>query len=190
MYKRQILFKGEEGNNEAIYRTQYSIEDANKVLAAAGKEPLQFYDAANTNKYLVDKNGQWSATAANEYMTTALTSYNDSNNNMIELVICNNDNMAEGAITALNTVGYNLGGNDKTIPVFGVDATDAAKQLISSGKMVGTIKQDAQEMAKTIAHLAQNSVKGEDLMKDTGDYTIDEGVKKVRIAYHKYLGNE
>ena len=28
-----ILFKGEEGNNEAIYRSQYSVEDANEVLA-------------------------------------------------------------------------------------------------------------------------------------------------------------
>ena len=28
---------------------------------------------------------------------------------MIELVICNNDGMAEGAISALNDKGYNLG---------------------------------------------------------------------------------
>ena len=96
-----ILFKGEEGNNEAIYRTQYAVEDADKVLKEEGKPALSFYDGSNPNKYLVDKNGQWSAAAANEYMTTALTSYNEANNNMIELVICNNDGMAEGAVTAL-----------------------------------------------------------------------------------------
>ena len=61
---------------------------------------------------------------------------------MIELVICNNDGMAEGAVSALNDKGYNLGtGKDcKMIPVFGVDATDAAKQLIADGKMTATVK--------------------------------------------------
>ena len=39
-----ILFKGEEGNNEAIYRTQYSVEDANRVLEESGKGKLKFYD--------------------------------------------------------------------------------------------------------------------------------------------------
>ena len=37
-----ILFKGEEGNNEAIYRTQYSVEEANKILAQNDKEALSF----------------------------------------------------------------------------------------------------------------------------------------------------
>ena len=43
----------------------------------------------------------------------------------------------------------------KTIPVFGVDATDAAKQLIKDGKMTGTIKQDAEGMADCIADLTK-----------------------------------
>lgn len=68
-----------------------------------------FYDASNTDRYLLDKDGKWSAQAANEYMTTALTSYNTTNNNMVEVIICNNDNMAEGAITALQTAGFNTG---------------------------------------------------------------------------------
>ena len=183
-----IMFKGEEGNNEAIYRTQYAVEDANKVLTSAGKQPLVFYDSANPNKYLVDKNGQWSAAASNEYMTTALTSYNEANNNMIELVICNNDGMAEGAVTALNSVGYNSGGNGKSVPVFGVDATDAAKSLIKDKKMAGTIKQDAEGMAKTIQTLTKNCIDGKDILADTEDLNKDEGVAKIRIAYAKYLG--
>lgn len=182
-----IMFKGEEGNNEAIYRTQYSVEDANKILTAAGKKELKFYDAGNPNKYLVDKNGQWSAAAANEYMTTALTSYSDSKNNMIEMVICNNDNMAEGAITALNVAGYNTG-SGKSIPVFGVDATDAAKSLIAAGKMTGTIKQDAEGMSKAIALLASNGLGSGSLMDGTDSYNVDDDVAKIRIAYAKYLG--
>lgn len=183
-----VMFKGEEGNNEAIYRTQYGVEDADKILTAAGLNPLRFYDASNPNKYLVDKNGQWSAAAANEYMTTALTSYSESNNNMIELVICNNDGMAEGAISALNAAGYNLGGTGKSIPVFGVDATDAAKELIKAGKMTGTVKQDAEGMAEALAHLAANALGGKNLLDGTDDYQIDSAVAKIRIPYAKYLG--
>ena len=185
-----VLFKGEEGNNEAIYRTQYSVEDANKILAENGKEPLMFYDANNPNKYLVDKNGQWSAAAANEYITTALTSYSESNNNMIELVICNNDGMAEGAISALGSAGYNLGGDGKSIPVFGVDATDAAKELINNKRMTGTIKQDAEGMADAIARIVRNGLGNSDLLEGTGDLTIDKDVRKIRIAYDKYLGEK
>ena len=184
-----ILFKGEEGNNEAIYRTQYAVEDANLKLSEAGKPKLVFYDAANTNGYLVDQSGAWSATAANQYMTTALASYNDTNGNMIELVICNNDGMAEGAITALNTVGYNTGaGGGKRIPVFGVDATDAARNLIGGGKMTGTIKQDAQGMAQLLAKLAANALGEGGLLDGTEGYQRDANVAKIRIAYEKYLG--
>ena len=184
-----ILFKGEEGNNEAIFRTQYAVEDANRLLTEAGKPKLAFYDPSNTNGYLVDQSGAWSATAANQYMTTALASYNDAGNNMIELVICNNDGMAEGAITALNTVGYNTGAEGgRIVPVFGVDATDAARNLIGAGKMAGTIKQDAQGMAKVLAHLAANAMAGKPLMEGTEDYHKDPDVAKIRIAYEKYLG--
>ena len=186
-----ILFKGEEGNNEAIYRTRYSVEEADKILTAAGKKPLRFYDESNPNKYLVDRNGQWSASAANEYMTTALTSYSEKHNNMIELVICNNDGMAEGAISALNAAGYNLGDSSKFIPVFGVDATDAAKELIKNGKMAGTIKQDAEGMAKAIATIAENGLSDtSDLLLNMSEYNIDENVAKIRIAYSKYLGED
>lgn len=185
-----ILFKGEEGNNEAIYRTQFSVEMANEALAKAELNPLRFYDKGNPNKYLVDRNGQWSAAAANEYMTTALTSYSESKGNMIELVICNNDGMAEGAISALNSAGYNLGTEkSRQIPVFGVDATAAAVDLIKKGKMSGTIKQDASGMAKAVTKIAENGLtEGKKLTDGMSDYNVDKDVLKVRISYSKYLG--
>ena len=112
------------------------------------------------------------------------------NNNMVELVIANNDGMAEGVISALNDKGYNLGdGNCTTIPVFGVDATDAAKQLIADGKMTGTIKQDAEGMANGIAYLAKNIQAGKDLMADTDSFNISEKVSnKIYIPYATYTG--
>lgn len=184
-----ILFKGEEGNNEAIYRTKYSVEKANELLTAAGKKPLKFYDSANSNGYLVDQNGQWSSAAANDYMNTALASHNAASGNMIELVICNNDSMAEGAISALNAAGYNKGGSSPAIPVFGVDATEAAKTLIKDGKMVGTVQQDAAGMANALALLVQNALdENKDLMAETESLPVDEAVRKIRIPYAKFLG--
>ena len=184
-----VMFMGEKGNNEAIYRTQYSVENANKKLVAAGKPELTFYDKANTDKYLLDRDGKWSAQAANEYMTTILTSYNPQNKNMVELIICNNDGMAEGAISALSAAGYNTGAEGAvTVPVFGVDATSAAVSLIGSGKMAGTIKQDAEGMAKAIMETVDNGLGGKDVLDGMSDYQIDDAVDKVRIHYSKYLG--
>lgn len=184
------MFMGQLGNVEAIYRTQFGVEDANAVLKENGKPELEYFDSSNKDCFQVDQDGNWSATAANNFMTTNLSQYNEANDNMIELIICNNDGMAEGAISALNDKGYNLGdGKSTTIPVFGVDATDAAKQLIADGKMTGTIKQDADGMAECIAFLTKNAASGKELMDSTDTYNISDKVSnKIYIPYATYTG--
>ena len=39
------MFMGQLGNVEAIYRTQYGVEDADAVITAAGKPALEYFDA-------------------------------------------------------------------------------------------------------------------------------------------------
>ena len=185
-----VLFMGEKGNNEAIYRTKYAVENADAKLSAAGKPALTFYDPSNTDKYLLDREGKWSAQAANEYMTTLLSSHSTANKNMVELIICNNDGMAEGAISALNAAGYNMGKDSTTIPVFGVDATSAAQSLIKAGKMSGTIKQDAVGMADAILKSVQNGLAGKGIFEGLTDANIDKDVSKLRIPYAVYLGEK
>ncbi len=182
-----VMFKGQEGNAEAEARTQFGVEDANAVLTAAGKPELVYYNASATDKYLVDQGGKWSAQAANDYMSSILPEYSEANGNMVELIICNNDGMAEGAVSALQGAGYNTG-DGKTIPVFGVDATDSAKQLINEGKMTGTIKQDAEGMASTIVNLVSSVKNGGNLMDNTSSFNVDEGVAKIRVPYATYTG--
>lgn len=182
------MFKGQEGNQEAIARTEFAVKDANAILTAAGKPELVYYDAANTNKYQVDQQGQWSAAAATDYMNTNLSRFNEANNNMIELVIANNDEMALGAITALQEKGYNNGGNSKLIPVFGVDATEAAKNAIKNGTMIGTIKQDADGMAEAISTIVQNLVNGKKMFDSVAAEKVVENWR-VNIPYSTYLGN-
>ncbi len=187
-----VMFKGQEGNPEAEYRTQYGVEDANAVLEEAGKPAMAFYDPSNTQKYLVDQTGAWSAQAATDYMNTILGQYNDGNNNMVELVIANNDSMAEGAISALQSVGYNVEGGDKSIPVYGVDALASAVEKIDAGIMTGSVKQDGEAMAATIATLVGNIQSGAALMDNTDQYTLatdDAGetiANKILVPYSLY----
>lgn len=189
------LMKGDEANVEAIYRTQYGVEDANAVLTEAGKPEMVYFDAANAAGYQVDLNGAWSAQAATDYMNTNLASFNEANGNMIEVIICNNDNMAEGCISALEVAGYNTGAEGaKVIPVFGVDATDSAKELIGAGKMTGTVKQDAEGMAAAIAAAVEAVGAGSTMadalaaIVDSAEmYSLAEGIaNKLFVAYAPY----
>ena len=187
------MFKGEEGNAEAIFRTQFGVEDADKILTAAGKPALEYFDAAASQKWQTDLEGAWSAKAAKDYMDTNLVTFNESNKNMIELVICNNDGMAEGAVASLQQAGYNKSGAH-VIPVFGVDATDAAKTLIKEGAMIGTVKQDANGMAVAICQTVKAIADGKtpvDAMASLTDerFTIAKDCNsKLYVSYAPYTG--
>jgi methyl-galactoside transport system substrate-binding protein len=182
------LFKGQQGNAEAEARTKYSVEDANKILNKNGKPSLVFYDSKNTNGYLVDQDGTWSNAAANNQMKTILSAYSEAVKNMVELVIANSDEMALGAIAALNEAGYNKEGG-KTIPVFGVDATDAARAKINAGFMTGTIRQDAKGMAEAIIEIANNFITDEDIFDGIEEENVI-GKWRVNIPYSAYTGED
>lgn len=181
-----VMFKGQEGNLEAIARTQYGVEDADKILTQAGKPQLQFYDEANQNRYLVDQDGTWSSAAATDYMGTILAQYSENAKNMVELVIANNDEMALGAIAALQSAGYN-NGSGKTIPVFGVDATQAAQARIADGTMTGTIKQDAEGMADALVDVIDNFIEGDNAFDGIDEENVVDNWR-INIPYEKYTG--
>jgi len=187
------MFKGEEGNAEAIYRTQFGVEDADKLLTEAGKPALEYFDTAAAQKWQTDLEGAWSAKAAKDYMDTNLVTYNESNNNMIELVICNNDGMAEGAVASLQQAGYNKEGAH-VVPVFGVDATDAAKTLIKEGAMIGTVKQDANGMAVAIAQTVKTISEGKTpvdalaALTDSRFTVAADCASKLYVSYAPYTG--
>lgn len=71
--------------------------------------------------------------------------------------------------------------------MFGVDATDAAKDAISKGTMTGTIKQDAEGMANAIATIVQNFQGGKGTF-DGIDANNLVGTWRVNIPYAAYTG--
>jgi len=127
----------------------------------------------------------WDTELANSAMTGWLSKYGDS----IEFVIANNDAMAQGAVSALQSIGYNKGDESKFTPVIGVDATDAAKDLIKKGYMTATVLQDGKAMAKAINTIAINISKGNEFLMDT-IYKFDETGKAIRIPYQSYEGEK
>lgn len=179
-----VLFKGQQGNAEAEARTRYAVEDANAILNGANLPSLVFYDSANRNGYLLDQDGNWSNAAANNHMKTVLSGYSEAGRNMVELVIANNDEMALGALAALEEAGYNKSGG-RIIPVFGVDATEGAIAKIKSGAMAGTVKQDAAGMAEAIVKIAGNYLGGMGAL-DGIDGEMTVGDNRVNIPYSLY----
>lgn len=67
----------------------------------------------------------------------------------IDAVVCGNDQMALGAISALKSANRLAG-----CQVSGVDAVDEALKAIAAGEMVQTIKQDAVKLGESAAELA------------------------------------
>lgn len=162
-----VMLKGDADNPEAIARTEYSIKTLNDKGIKTEELGLQ---VAN-----------WDTDKANQAVEAWLAKDGDK----IEYVIANNDGMASGAIAALQNAGYNKGEEDKFIPVFGVDATDEAKDLIDKGFMSATVKQDGEAMAKAVLAMAMNAGKDKDFLDGT-DYKYDETEISVRIPYQAY----
>ena len=69
--------------------------------------------------------------------------------------------------------------------VFGIDATDGAKEKIKSGAMAGTIKQDGEGMAKAISTVAQNLLQGKDMFTNIDKDNV-VGKWRINIPYSTY----
>ncbi len=166
-----LMFMGPVNNVEALARTKYSIDTATSL--GYDMQPL-------TNEQVCD----WDTAKAQEAMQAQIAALGP---DKIECVFCNNDDMAIGVIAALNNVGYNLSdknNKEKTVTVLGVDATDTALEYIRSGKLSGTVMQDADAMGKAIITIACNKAQGNDYLEGT-EYEVSEDGFSVRIPYAK-----
>ncbi len=179
------MFRAEVGNAEADGRTRYSVEEANRLLAANTALTVANKTGGVLTRVGSDQLANWDSATANNMMSSLFRAEGGVPN--IELVLCNNDDMALGVISALEAKGYNTAGSRTNqskpyIPVFGVDALSTALDAISSGKMEGTVKQDGEAMAKAIVTISMNIKNGKAPLEGT-EYKFDEGTKKLRIPY-------
>ena len=115
-------------------------------------------------------------------MTTILSAYSEANGNMVELVIANNDDMGLGAITALETAGYN-NGTGTTIPSSPWTVCRASWTPSMPARLPALWVQSASGLAEAVATLLQNYQETGDLMSNTEGMNVDADVAKIRVPY-------
>ncbi|MCI5995692.1 MAG: galactose ABC transporter substrate-binding protein [Blautia sp.] len=126
-----VMLEGEAGHQDALIRTEYcvkTITDAGILLEKLG-----------------DEIANWNRAQAQTKMNLWINEFGDE----IELVLCNNDDMALGAIDAWKESGRSV------FPVIvGIDGNDAALEAVKEGTMAGTVINDAKGQAESMLALA------------------------------------
>lgn len=141
-----IMVEGDPENIDAQYRTEYSV----KALEDAGLEV----------ECLTDQVGNWQQDQAQQIVANALGQYGDD----IEVVFCNNDAMALGALQAIQSAGRTV---NEDIYLVGVDALSEALEDVIAGTMTGTVFNDHFSQSHSAADAAIRFVNGE-----TNEYYI------------------
>lgn len=173
-----ILFKGEQGHQDAEIRTEVVIEE------------LENY--GYTLEILSIEICDWARTIAYDKMDEFLTTHDVD----IELVISNNDAMALGAIDAMikhemfidvNEDGIIDHENDIWVPVIGIDGIEDAFEYIETGYLYGTVINDSQGMSEALIELVEALINGTSL--DDLSYEMIGG-KYIWVDYQKYEKEE
>ena len=165
-----ILLKGENGHQDMILRSKYSVE----AIKNSGIEPVEIASAI----------ANWDKLQAMNIMNGFVMSIGPEN---IEAVIANNDEMALGAVEALKNSDYNKGDKELYIPVVGVDANASALDAMDKGEMLGTVLNDADNQGMAAVRLAVALASGKDI--NSIGYEITDG-KYIWIPYQKVTRGE
>mgnify|MGYP000758155759 CR=1 FL=1 len=141
-----IMIEGDPENVDAKYRTEFSV----KALEDAGLEVNQ----------LDDQVGNWDQATAQQLVANDLSQFGDD----VEVVFCNNDAMALGALQSIEAAGRTVGDD---IFLVGVDALSEALEDVIAGTMTGTVFNDHFSQSHGAADAAINFINGE-----TNEYYI------------------
>ena len=133
-----VLLEGESSHQDSLIRTEQSIQTLKD-----GGVPIERITGGIAN---------WERSQASALMEQWLSEYPGE----IELVIANNDDMALGAIDAMERNGVLTG----TIQAVGIDGTPAGLEAIRAGKLLGTVESDRQAYAEAIFETARQLVMG------------------------------
>ncbi|MBR6329851.1 MAG: galactose ABC transporter substrate-binding protein [Lachnospiraceae bacterium] len=134
-----IMIEGDPENVDAQYRTEFSV----KALTDAGFEV----------NCLTDQVGNWDQAQGQQLVANALSQYG----NDIEVVFCNNDAMALGALQAIEAAGRKVGTD---IYLVGVDALTEVVEDVIAGSITGTVFNDHVSQSHSAADAAANYLKG------------------------------
>ena len=134
-----IMIEGDPENVDAQYRTEFSV----KALEDAGLEV----------NCLDDQVGNWDQATAQQLVANSLSQHGDD----VEVVFCNNDAMALGALQSIQAAGRTVG---EDIYLVGVDALSEALEDVVAGTMTGTVFNDHFAQSHSAADAAINYLTG------------------------------
>ena len=141
-----VLLEGESNHQDSLIRTEWSIQTLKD-----GGVPLEKITGGIAS---------WERSQASAMMEQWLTEYPD----QIELVVANNDDMALGAIDAIDRAGILPG----MIKIVGIDATPPGMEALKAGKLFGTVAADKEGYANAIFQIAASLSRG---------LPVDESIK-------------
>lgn len=153
-----VVLQGEIGQQDVVLRTQ-AYED---TLKEQGIEyEILAMDTAN-----------WDQAQALDKMNAWITAYGIDG---IEGVLCNNDNMAMGAVQACINNGYNSGDPEKFVPIVGIDANIDALEAMKAGSLLGTVLNDRLNQSDAIINVIKAVKEGKEITEDVVgvDCTVD-----------------
>lgn len=131
-----VLLEGESSHQDSLIRTEWSVQTLKD-----GGVPIEKLTGGIAN---------WERSQASALMEQWLEKYPG----RIELVICNNDDMALGAIDAMERAGM------EGIAVVGIDGTTPGLAAVESGKLMGTVAIDRAQYAGAILAIATGEALG------------------------------
>ncbi len=134
-----IMLEGESRHQDAMIRTEVSVQ----TLKDAGIS-LEKLDGGIAN---------WERDQASALTEKYFTEYGD----QIELIICNNDDMALGAADAVKRLGLNFKN------IVGIDGTAGGIKALANKQILGTVLVDIGEHANIIFNLAMALAHGYDV---------------------------
>ncbi len=135
-----IMIEGDPENVDAQYRTEFSV----KALTDAGIQVEE----------LDDQVGNWDQAQAQSLVANSLAQHGKD----IEVVFCNNDAMALGALQAIEAAGETVGTD---VYLLGVDALQEACENVKAGKQTGTVFNDHISQSHSAADAAVRYITGE-----------------------------
>ena len=147
-----IMIQGDPENVDAQYRTEFSV----KALTDAGME----VEELNLTR------GDWDREKGQTICANDLAQFGD----QIEVVFCNNDDMAIGALQSIQAAGRKV---NEDIYLVGVDALDAALNEVMNGNMTGTVLNDAVGQATAAVEQMEALLGGKTFAADEQSVYVD-----------------
>lgn len=144
-----VLLEGESSHQDSLIRTEWSIQTLKN-----GGVPIEKITGGIAN---------WERSQASALMEQWLSAYPGT----IELVVSNNDDMALGAIDALDREKIT------NVNVIGIDGTTPGLEALESGKLLGTVSANKELYASAVIELAASCAMGKEPPEE---YPLTDGV--------------